>query len=75
MTREELVVKLKELYGSPQGAALENLLNELLLHQRDVNVIGLTEYETMKAVCMREGAITMLQALKAILEAPERYGS
>lgn len=73
--KKKVAADLKKLSDMKEFEALVRVVNELLVAQRDANIVGVNEFDTLKYAFQREGAITILQALKMILENPEAYVS
>ena len=53
--------KLKALARTEQWEALTSYVDEVIKRWQDENVIGATEFETMKLLFMREGKISGLR--------------
>ena len=73
--KKKIAADIKSLTDKKEFVSLIGVIDELLIAQRDVNIVGTNEFDTLKYAFQREGAITVLQALKLILDNPENYVS
>jgi hypothetical protein len=70
---KKMIADMKALADSVSGKAFIKFLNKRLVVRRDENMIGTNEFETIKRVFYREGAIEELQLMKNVIEYPEQY--
>ena len=73
--KKKIAADIKSLIDKKEFVSLIRVIDELLIAQRDINIVGTNEFDTLKYAFQREGAITVLQALKLILDNPENYVS